>query len=66
MTTREMRKIERECTRRLNRQLKKAIRRLAYNRLRAVYAYRLANWETRRLVRAEARRRGYKTTAFAN
>ena len=66
MTTREMRKIQRETTRWMNRKLKKAIRRLAYNRLRMVYADRLANWETRRLVRAEARRRGYKATAFEN
>ena len=66
MTTREMRKIERETTRWMNRKLKKVIRRMAYNRLRMVYADRLANWETRRLVRAEARRRGYKTTAFEN
>ena len=66
MTTREMRRIERECTERLNRRLKREVGRLTYNRLRMVYAYRLANAETRRLVRAEARRRGYKTTAFVS
>ncbi|GEM_PF-1583547 len=66
MTNAEMRKMHREFTRRLNRQLRKVIGRLGYNRLRMVYAYDLANWETRRLVRAEIRRRGYKTTAFEN
>ena len=64
MTTSEMRRMHREFTRRLNRQLRKVIGRLTYNRLRAVYAYDRANWETRRMVRAEARRRGYKATAF--
>ena len=66
MTTRDLRKIERETTRWMNRKLKKVIGRLPYNRLRTIYADRLANWETRRLVRAEARRRGYKPSTFEN
>ena len=64
MTYREYMKTEREGTRKLNRDLKRYVKDLPYGNLRKIYGCRWANAETRRRVRAEAKRRGYKLARF--
>ncbi len=64
MRNMQLRDLERRATRKLNEILRKARGRMTYQQLRKTYGYRLANAETRRLVRAEAKKRGYKLSAF--
>jgi len=64
MKNAELKRLEREATAQLNRRMRLMAGDLPYAQLRMVYGYRLANAETRRLVRAEAKRRGYKLAAF--
>ncbi len=64
MTNEELRRIEREGARKLNKGIRTHRRRMTFQQLRKAYGYRLANAETRRLVKAEAKRRGYKLSAF--
>ena len=64
MTNKELKKIEREGARKLNKGIRTHRQRMTYQQLRKAWGYRLANAETRRLVRAEAKRRGYKLSAF--
>ena len=64
MKANEIRTIEREATKELNRRLRKVAGAMPYALLRRAYNHRLANAETRKLVRAEAKRRGYRMDRF--
>jgi len=64
MTNRELRGLEREGTGKLNALLKRGASCFTYKALRRAYLSNLANAETRRRVRAEAKKRGYKLTRF--
>ena len=60
----EVRKVERKAAEEMNRRLRFVAGALPCGVLRRVYNYRLADAETRRLVRAEAKRRGYRMGRF--
>ena len=64
MKANEIRTIERKATKELNRRLRLIAGALPYGVLRRAYTYRLANAETRKLIRAEAKRRGYRMSRF--
>ncbi len=64
MKTQDFSKIEKDGTAKLNRAVRRYVDRLPYRNLSMIYNYHLANAETRRLVRAEAKRRGYKLARF--
>jgi hypothetical protein len=64
MKVQDFSRIERDATAKLNRAFRRYGQSLPYRNLLMIYNYHLANAETRRLVRAEAKRRGYKLARF--